>query len=258
MKQQTAYKLNQLTADFYSRIGQFWNQDSTYFWGGWFTLSTLIDVPKVSPFSVLDIGCGNGRFATFCSKHIALNNPLYYQGIDYSADMLSFSPNSADTKNHQYHFTKADVVRSVTWSRGCSSTFSLVTLMGLMHHIPSFSIRKNLLIQAALCVKPGGYLCFTTWRFNKVARLQKRIVDLDGGEGRQILSDLGVDRSEFEPGDCILNWVKYDRAYRFSHHYSELELNELIAATGMQLIARYIHDGRNSDQNEYFVLQKKV
>jgi len=255
MTTQTIRALNRMTSDFYARIGQFWNQDETYFWDGWHTLASLIDVPKVRPFSVLDIGCGNGRFASFCTQHLTAQESLYYHGIDNSAEMLSFTP-QAQRQDHRYIFTLADVVESGTWSRPLTQHFSLVALMGLMHHIPSFRLRRDILVQAAECVQPGGYLCFTTWRFDLIPRLQKRVIDLYGGEARQLYAEYGINPGQFEEGDALLNWVKYDRAYRFSHQYSQDEITALIAATGLRCVAQFLHDGKESCRNEYFVLKK--
>jgi len=246
--------LNKLNNNFYAEIGQFWNQESDYFWDGWYVMKHLLDLRRLTPLKVLDIGCGNGRFATFASTHLNSSQPITYLGIDNSAEMLSFCP--AISHPHSIHFSHIDVVESAHWNRSFDHQFNLVVLMGLMHHIPSFQKRLNLITSAAQCLTSGGYLCFTTWRFDLIPRLQKRVVNLDGGEGRLLLSELGLSRSDLEAGDALLNWVKYERAYRYSHQYSEQELAHLIKATGCTLVARYLQDGKECMRNEYFVLRK--
>jgi len=257
MTTQTIIQLNQLNTNFYNKIGKFWNQDSDYFWEGWHTLKSLMDLPKISPLSVLDIGCGNGRFATFASQNLSLNQPFSYLGLDSSSEMLSFCPKIAHP--NKVYFKLEDVVFNSSWSHSLNQKFNLVVLMGLMHHIPSSKNRLKLIQQAAKCVEPGGYLCFTTWRFDLLARLQKRVVDLSGSAGERFVLETGIDKNQFEKGDAILDWTKYDQAYRFSHQYSESEIDtfiQVIKTEKMDLIARYFHDGKECKRNEYFVFRK--
>ncbi len=65
MDQKTVTKLNQLNQNFYQQIAESFDQTRQSAWRGWErllpTLNQLSKSNSDNSFSVLDLGCGNGR-----------------------------------------------------------------------------------------------------------------------------------------------------------------------------------------------------
>jgi SAM-dependent methyltransferase len=138
-----------------------------------------------------------------------------------------------------------------------SQKYDLVVAFGLLHHVPRLQLRRQFLQQAAALLTNAGQFIFTTWRFNHIDRLRKRIVEPGSDEFKHFSQAYGLDEGDLDLGDYILNWVKKELAYRYSHDYSRQEIEELVADAGLQLVDSFRADGRTEDQNEYFVCQKK-
>ncbi|MCY3977365.1 MAG: hypothetical protein OXG23_04635, partial [Chloroflexi bacterium] len=118
-----------------------------------------------------------------------------------------------------------------------------VTLFGLIHHVPGFARRRELIASAADCVAPGGYLALAAWRFYEQDRFRRRIVPWGG--------DIAVEKHDY-----LLDWRRGQRALRYCHYVDDDEHAELIAASGLSVIADFRADGAEGDLNRYTVLRK--
>lgn len=252
MNEKIIQKLNALTQDFYTRVAPYWNDNPEYFWSGWEDMVQFL--PQYGDLQVLDLGCGNGRFANFVDSKLDFKTANYL-GLDadqwyiHTAGKQFSKLMRVNTK-----FEKQDFV-----TRGLenmdSDKYNLVTLFGLLHHIPSRKLRLKLISEVYKLMPKGGVLVFTLWNFLGEERLRKRIVDLNSEYGVGVCNQFELKHSDLEDGDYILDWVKYVTAYRYSHDFDEKEI-ECWKKLGFEEVTNYLHDGRFSLRNKYFIWRK--
>jgi SAM-dependent methyltransferase len=217
MKPETIERLLALNAAFYQRSAAAFSETRSAPWPGWDRLLGRFH----APISVLDLGCGNGRFFAELTRR---NLAGEYLGIDNSAALLELARN----RHPEARFIEADVLSPI------AGDFDLVVAFGLLHHLPSFGNRRRLMESLAA----HRHACVTFWRFEDRPRFQKRMLPWPF-EGR-------------EAGDHLLAFG--EEGPRYCHHASDEEILELIAATGMSEIDRYSDDGETGDLNLYSVL----
>ena len=80
----TRHRLNAINREFYQRTAGEFDRTRQRPWRGWQLLMQALDRPIRS---VLDLGCGNGRFALFLAQSQA--SAFRYIGIDNSARLLA-------------------------------------------------------------------------------------------------------------------------------------------------------------------------
>src|SRR5258706_16420982 len=85
MDQDTARRLNDINRRFYEVTAESFDQTRQSPWPGWEALLPYLP-PRQTPLSVLDVGCGNGRFGVFLAQHLGMD--VHYHGVDNSAGLL--------------------------------------------------------------------------------------------------------------------------------------------------------------------------
>ena len=232
MDESTARRLIAINSDFYRQTARDFDSTRQRPWSGWARLLRSVRLPVES---VLDIGCGNGRFGRFLAAQQA--HPFNYCGIDSNADLLAYASAHLQSSPH----IRADLQeRDILLQPWPERSAQLVALFGLLHHVPGLERRQSLLWAAAETVLPGGWLAFTAWRFLDSARFQKRIVPWS-------------DDFQVEAGDYLLDWRRGSRAIRYCHHINDAEHESLITATDLRVVDDYREDG---GLNRYTILQR--
>ncbi len=240
----TQAALRQINRDFYSRHAA--DFDRTRHPGGWPGWQRVVETAARTtdrPLRVLDLGCGNGRFALFLTRKPELlgHTPFTYQGIDLSSELIDHARAACAGLDH-VRFQIDDIESGAP----DEATYDLVTLFGVLHHLPGFDTRRRTLERAASTVAPGGLLALTCWQFAD-----------DPGFGRRRLdwaSEAGIDPAELEPGDHLLRWGPGEsHARRYCHHTHESELDRLIDGLPLAEVARYRSDGPGGRQNLYWL-----
>ncbi len=228
MDETTISRLNQINRDFYARIADAFDKTRQQPWPGWERL-----IPYLSPpLSVLDVGCGNGRFGLFLAQH--LPGTIHYRGIDNNPILLQHAREALVDLD-------ADLeVRDIMEYPPDEGQYDLVVLFGVLHHIPD---RRRDLIQAlAQRVASGGLLAFACWRFYEYERFRQRIApwppDLAAG-----------------PNDFLMDWRQGQQSVRYCHYVDDAEHRELIEASGLQEMITYRADGFTGDVNCYSLLR---
>ena len=235
MRRSTIERLNQINRDFYRATAAEFDATRQGAWRGWERLLAEIDKPVES---ALDLGCGNGRFALFLASRLAA--PFRYIGVDSSAALL------AQARRQLAEAGSVDALlieRDIVLAELPRHSAQLVALFGLIHHVPGFARRRELIACAADCVARGGYLALAAWRFYEQERFRRRIVPWGG--------DIAVEKHDY-----LLDWRRGQRALRYCHYVDDEEHAELIAASGLAVIADYRADGAEGDLNRYTVLRK--
>lgn len=158
-----------------------------------------------------------------------------------------------------------------------------------MHHIPSFNLRLQFLLEALNQVKPGGYLAVSFWQFlndpAKRAKIEQTHADalvffsgcleahandkdaLDRGAGSSHFANsspsspklIAFDPCSLEPNDYFLGWKNEPGDYRYCHHFSNEEIDQIIAALAPHATAveSFSADGKPGNLNRYVVFKRK-
>ena len=207
--------------------------------------------------SVLDIACGNLRFEAFLANA--------YPHIDWSffavdnCELLVASGQEDIAK--KVHFTCEDIVSNLLEglpaaepanipALAAATPFDLVVSFGFLHHIPSFDLRRQFLLEALSQVKPGGYLVVSFWQFlNDPAKRAK--IEQTHAEA------LAFFAGSLEPNDYFLGWKNEPGNYRYCHHFSNEEIDRIIAALAPHatVVESFSADGKPGNLNRYVILQ---
>ena len=240
----TQAALRQINRDFYSRSAA--DFDRTRHPGGWLGWRSVVETaapPTDRPLRVLDLGCGNGRFALFLERNAELRShqPFTYVGIDLSSELIDHARTAAADLDH-IRF-EVDDIEDCTLD---GAAYDLVVLFGVLHHLPGFNSRRHALERAASAIAPGGLLAITCWQFADDPRFESRRLDWS--------SEAGVAPAQLEAGDHLLRWGPADSgARRYCHHTDEPELDRLVAGLPLTKVARYRADGAGGRQNLYWL-----
>jgi tRNA (uracil-5-)-methyltransferase TRM9 len=234
MKQSTIDELNAINRRFYETTAVDFDQTRGKAWLGWAKLAEYLK----APLSVLDVGCGNGRFGLFLAEQ--LKGEISYHGIDNNAQLLAYAQTAfASVDNLKAKLEEADIVNEPL----PAADYDLVVLFGVIHHVPSAEKRKSFMVDLAKRVKTGGLLCFAAWRFYEYERFRERLV-------------AWPEHLEVEQHDYLLDWRRGENALRYCHYVDDAEEQALIAATGLQVVTQYRADGENNRMNSYTLLRR--
>jgi 2-polyprenyl-3-methyl-5-hydroxy-6-metoxy-1,4-benzoquinol methylase len=234
MNHATIEYLNAINCQFYETTAADFDQTRGRAWAGWQKLGDYLQ----APLSVLDPGCGNGRFGLFLAETLA--GQIDYHGIDSNAQLLRYAQNTLEAiENISATLTEQDIITEALRAE----EYDLVVLFGVIHHIPGAENRKSFMKDLAQHVKSGGILCFAAWRFYEYERFRERLVDWD--EAIQV-----------EQHDYLLDWRRGEQALRYCHYVDDAEHQQLIAATGLTEITTYRADGSDNVMNCYTVLRR--
>ncbi|MFZ5376647.1 MAG: class I SAM-dependent methyltransferase [Patescibacteria group bacterium] len=254
MKKQTILQLNQLNKDFYNKISKEFSQTRSYYWNGWHKLSQFLreELSQHTQPTILDLGCGNGRFAEFLQE-ILNGKKFSYVGCDNSEKLLSIAQEKITLIIDDAELKKLDLVKTTLddslQEKLNHKRYHLITLFGVMHHIPSADLRISLLQQLSHLLNHNGLIIFTAWQFQNDQRVFER---------QSPPNKIGLDESDLEAGDYILDWRKGKVAYRYCHQTDHRELENIIAQSNMDLVDQFYADGKTDQLNFYVILRKKA
>ncbi len=233
MDNATIHRLNEINRTFYAATADRFEALRHNAWPGWKPLIPYLH----ASMSLLDVGCGNGRFGKFVSRHAG--KAIHYHGIDSNGRLLEYA-----------HELLADIdprleQRDIVETPPDAGQYDLVVAFGLLHHIPGDAQRKVFIRDLANRVSPAGLLAFACWRFYEYERFRQRIVPWP--------ADIDV-----EPNDYLMDWRQGESALRYVHYVDDAEHAALIAATGFTEISGYRADGESGDANRYSLLRAKI
>jgi ubiquinone/menaquinone biosynthesis C-methylase UbiE len=160
--------------------------------------------------SVLDLGCGNGRFYETVKK---VKNTSY-TGIDASQKLVEIA-----RKNYpQASFQKASGL-DLPFDEG---SFDKVFVIATFHHIPSQKLRHKFLKEARKVLKKDGMLLVTVWNL-----WQKKYLPLIFNF--TIKKILGKTKLDFK--DILKPWGKGEQK-RYYHAFTRGELRKNLKKNG--------------------------
>ena len=234
-------RLIKLTGNFYTTVGSEFDHTRQSHWKGWEIISdyilTYLDNQQLS---VLDLGCGNGRFLEYFLEDGRLEISSY-TGVDSNEYLLQKAKDKFELLKHmRVQFVNKDCIGEIDSIEG---KFNIVAAFGITHHVPSKEFRKKWFLNLADKVSENGFLVFSNWRIDLIENFG----------GKLVKSDL-----DLEGNDYILGWGD-TQAKRYVHIYTDSEMKELeetLKDASFNLVRSFSDDGRNGKLNEYFVFKK--
>ena len=246
--------------------------------------------------SVLDIACGNLRFEMFLANAYPHIDWSFF-AVDNCEPLVASGQEDIAKK---VHFTCEDIVSNLLEglpaaepanipALAAATPFYLVVSFGFLHHIPSFDLRRQFLLEALSQVKPGGYLVVSFWQFlndpAKRAKIEQTHVEalaffagcaetrtndreaLDRGVGSSssdnpnpsCLKPPAFFAGSLEPNDYFLGWKNEPGNYRYCHHFSNEEIDRIIAALAPHatVVESFSADGKPGNLNRYVVFKRE-
>lgn len=209
-------------------------------WQGWRQLLRRYEGRR-EELSILDLGCGNARFASACDRQLVC--AWRYHGIDGSSGLIKEARQRLENLGPAgFGLKAADLFKPKTFP--VRSRFDLVTLFGVMHHVPGGERREALLSRAAACVAANGLLAVSFWQLGDSQRLMERTVEATA---------VGLEAGALSAQDHLLSWGD-GGAVRYCHHCGLEEAASLVAATSLTPLETYRADGRGGSMNLYWLL----
>ena len=194
---------------------------------------------------LLDVGCGNGRLAHMLAS---ADRSIDYLGIDSSVRLLEIARRqAASLRSSRAEFLAADVTEPGWASLLPAGRFQSVAVFALLHHLPGWQSRSDLLAALRLLLDAEGVIVVSVWQFINEARLERKVVPW---------SAIGLSEEQVESGDVLLDWRRGGSGLRYCHLVSEFELAALAKAAGLVLTDVYYADGRSQKLNLFGVLRR--
>ncbi|PIR60568.1 MAG: hypothetical protein COU67_01265 [Candidatus Pacebacteria bacterium CG10_big_fil_rev_8_21_14_0_10_44_54] len=248
MDDKTLQRLANITTSFYNKAAAEFCQSRNKSWDGWSELLPIITKLRNKPIRVLDMACGNGRFAHFLSQKCPYLQ-FEYLGVDNNKQLLEFAKKQRLSDNINTTFQNEDIIQRLLQNQQVipDQTFDIVVVFGFVHHIPSEKLRTIFFIKLRKQLNVTGICVITFWDFIEAKRLEKKQVDPN---------ILGLDTNKLESGDYILDWQRGTAALRYANHTTRNERKKLVANSSLTLIKEFYADGKEKNLNHYLVLQK--
>ncbi|CAN5474625.1 hypothetical protein BH10CHL1_BH10CHL1_21700 [soil metagenome] len=248
---------------FYATVAPDFDQTRAGLPAGWQLLKAYIPVGMPEkPLTILDAGCGNGRFARALETYGAT---VCYVGVDADAALLAFAAqNTRELEHVQPHFFQGDLsepgwpAKLPTGLIPCAAPanmpgeqpllFDTVVCFAALHHFPGYALRLQIVKELAALCRVDSLLIFSNWQFLTSARfVQKQIA----------WQTVGLTEMDVDPGDALLPWQQGGYAVRYVHQLDETEMLRLANDAQLEIIATFYADGKEGNLNLYTVLKKQ-
>jgi tRNA (uracil-5-)-methyltransferase TRM9 len=263
MNRRTIDALNRINRRFYSKLSEEFSCTRKNPWPGWTRFVSVYQQYRVTDatgprLSILDVGCGNGRFLAFTANR--LQQATRYLGVDMSLPLLAEARGGAVRGSR---IPAVLVATDLTSDRGLqclkAECSDLVVAFGLLHHIPGRQLRQRLLSTLASFLAPNGVLAVSFWQFGDRERFLRRTIPW---ADYNRFAEERIDPDELEEGDMLLAWGEMTpgesslsgRAARYCHFADAAAASQLVESLQMRTLARFFSDGRGGRQNLYYVL----
>jgi tRNA (uracil-5-)-methyltransferase TRM9 len=270
VKNKTIKQLNQLNKSFYQIVADDFSDSRQYSWQGWQKIPKFLEKnkKKAKKIKVLDIACGNARFAQFLQKE---KNNFDYFALDNSQKLLNIAQetlNKEKTSSKLFNFDLIDNYlnnKKIIWP--INEKFDLIVTFGLTHHLPSHELRLEFFQSLKNLLANDGLLIISNWQFANDQRFQKNILNWQKIKKNQKINIFQKIRlktilKKLEKNDYLLDWRKNKEesllkaAIRYCHYLDEEESTKLFQKSDYSIIENFLADGKSGQLNQYFVLKK--
>jgi tRNA (uracil-5-)-methyltransferase TRM9 len=250
MNVETAGTLNRITRRFYddSALGFAATHEAPR--PGWGRVLNTLAIRDAPELSVLDIGCGNGRFARFIQRHA--QRAFCYLGVDASPALVNFAraetAGLADATCTVFDFVEHSLEKLVQ-----DRTFTLIVAFGVLHHIPAHRRRREFLQQLCCRVAPGGALACSIWREQCPEQAGQEALSWE--EYNRGARE-PVELAQLERGDNLV--ARRGSVARYCHFVDDAETARLFEGLPLAPLEPFTADGRTGTLNSYVLLRRSA
>ena len=251
MRSSAQSALRAVNRHFYDRFASEFDATRERPWPGWERVADRL--APGAEVTVLDAGCGNGRFGAFLAGR--LTGPVRYLGFDTCAGLLHAAAARLDGLLEAPELRRLDVLEATQLDRALGNQhFDLVALFGVLHHVPGHDARRRLLRRLSRRLAPAGMMAASIWQLDRSPRFARQVVPWESYNRRRLRLGLApLDLEALEAGDTLLSWGGSSEHPRYCHFPHDAEIESLIAAPRTPLTDRFRADGRSGRDNLYLV-----
>lgn len=243
MRETVQQQLLDLNRRFYATVAAEFDRTRQGLPEGMLTLAQMLRSRFSAPGTILDVGCGNGRFARALAQQSVRGA---YLGLDADQRLLNLAAaHSANLAGLTCRFTVADLAQP-DWMAVATAPYDAVVCLAVLHHFPGYALRRRILREMASLLAPNGLLALSTWQFLGAPRFDQRL--LAWGE-------IGLTEDDVEPGDALLPWNQGLHAVRYVHYLDLAEVEQLAADCALTVIDNFRADGKEGNLNLFVLLQ---
>jgi len=169
--------------------------------------------------SILDVGCGNGRFLETC-----LGRDVNYLGVDNSPELIK----AAEENYPRYAFKVGDILNL---EEATQEKYDYIFCLAVLQHIPGRELRVRALSEMLKKLKPEGKIVISVWNLWSGVWKKKNYRWL-------ILKDWFLylfKRDRLDLGDLIFPWKNAHGeiiSARYYHAFTRNELGNLVKRAG--------------------------
>ncbi len=247
MKAKIAERLLTLNHQFYTDFGDSFSATRSRLQPGVRTILASLRGDE----TILDLGCGNGGLARALASR---GHRGAYLGLDFSLSLLREAnslPEGFSAKFVEMDMTKLSMsAHQLPIASGGSTLneqWSLITAFATLHHIPSHTLRLQLLQTVQSLLAPHGRFIHSNWQFLNSPRLRGRI---------RPWSEIGLTQEDVDPGDYLLDWRAGGHGLRYVHYFAQDELAALAASSGFEIVETFYSDGKEGNLAVYQTWEK--
>lgn len=241
MRPEVMHQLVQINHTFYEQFAQPFHHSRLEPVPGFFE---LLDWLPATPQTVLDVGCGDGRWGYFLAERGRVDR---YVGVDNSPAYLAQAQTSPTADSTRFTFRHGNMLEA-GFLAGLPH-FDLVVCLSALQHVPSRARRATLLLELAAQLAPHGRLILGNWQFLASERQRRKLVPW---------ASVGLTAQDVEVDDYLLRWQRQGQGVRYVAQIDEAQTAELTAAAQLHIIHQFRSDGREGNLNLYTICQRAV
>jgi len=231
MEEAVARKLVALNSVFYETLAEPFSNSRSSFPPGF---HKVLDFLPRRPLTVLDIGCGNGRFGRFLFEEGLL---AAYTGIDSSIALLTLAQEPW-TRLIERDLSRANCLDGL-------GEFEVIMCLATLQHIPAQLNRQRLLDEMAGHLAVGGRIVMSNWQFLENARQRRKI---------RPWTDVGLEAGEVEHTDFLLSWDRGGTGLRYVALLDEEKTMTMAYQAKLRVVKYFRSDGKEGNLNLYTIM----
>ena len=212
-----AETLDAVNKRFYAHHAEGFNETRQHPWSGWDRVLPHIEQNGLT--RIVDVGCGNGRFARFLANALTPTSPSFsYFGYDREAQLLARATKmNLPFKCHWQAWNWMEGNAMLTLEKS-----DLTVPFGVLHHIYGFQNRVQFLRDLGDTLQIGGTLVVSTWNFGSNPRYASKYLDQS-----TICNEHGIDPGALEANDYFLGFGHQSPLPRYCHWVSDAEMQQI-------------------------------